>query len=217
MNLEALEFIHRFLPPKTETGEVSAYTLLLLHGSGGSEDDLLALGRIIAPGAALLSPRGKVLEGEMARYFRRFAEGVLDIEDLHYRTDELAAFIEAAAQHYHFDPRRVIAAGFSNGANIAANMLLSRPKVLAGAILLHPMVPFIPETLPDLTNVPVFIGAGRTDPITPPQEAEHLNELLQAAHAQVTMCWQAGGHTISLDEVRGMMRWMREREREQRV
>jgi predicted esterase len=209
MELEELEFIHRFVPAKSMEGKISPYTLLLLHGSGGSEDDLLDLGRVIAPGVALLSPRGKVLEQGMARYFRRFAEGEFDVEDLRRRTYELADFIEAAAQRYHFDPQRVIAVGFSNGANIAGSMLLLRPGVLAGAILLHPMVPFIPETLPDLKQVPVFIGAGRTDPIALPIETERLAALLQAAHAQVTVRWQPGGHTISLDEVRGMMGWIR--------
>jgi predicted esterase len=210
MEHEETSFIHRYVPARSPENGESTYTLLLLHGTGGNENDLLDLGRMIAPGAAQLSPRGKVLEHDMPRFFRRVAEGVFDVEDLQQRTYELADFIEAAAKHYHFDPRKVIAVGFSNGANIAGSLLLLRPNVLAGAILLHPMVPFIPETLPDLSNVPVFIGAGRADPIALPIETERLTALLKETHAQVTVRWQPGGHTISLDEVRGMMEWIRQ-------
>lgn len=210
MEHEESGFIHRFVPAQSSNSQEQPYTLLLLHGTGGSENDLLDLGRIITHGAALLSPRGKVLEQGMARFFRRIMEGVFDVEDLKHRTHELANFIEAASEKYQFDVHKVIAVGFSNGANIAGSLLLLRPSLLAGAILLHPMVPFIPETLPDLSNVPVYIGAGRTDPIAPPQETERLIALFRAANALVTVRWQSGGHTISLDEVRGAAEWFRQ-------
>src|SRR5947209_5380103 len=138
MDAENLGFIHRFIPPQVRD---QSSTLLLLHGTGGDENDLLDLGRMLAPGLALLSPRGKVLENGMPRYFRRFAEGILDIEDLKQRTHELATFVEVASTVYGFDSQKVIAVGFSNGANIAASMLLLRPHVLHAAVLFHPMVP----------------------------------------------------------------------------
>ena len=159
---DAPDFIHRFLP----AGPGGGTTLLLLHGTGGDEGDLLPLGRALLPGAALLSPRGRVLERGMPRFFRRLAEGVFDQEDLARRTDELAAFLEGAATRYGFDPGRVVAVGFSNGANIAASLLLRHPGRLRGAVLLSPMVPFEPEPAPDLGGTPVFIGAGKAGPVT---------------------------------------------------
>ena len=149
-----LGFIHRFIPAP---GGAEAPTLLLLHGTGGNEMDLLELGPALAPGAALLSPRGKVLEHSMPRFFRRLTEGVFDLEDLRLRSDELAGFIEAAASAYGFAPDRVIAVGYSNGANIAASLLLLHPGLLRAAVLFHPMVPLVPDTLPDLSATPIFI------------------------------------------------------------
>src|SRR5262249_25501268 len=141
------DFIHRFEP--APPGGTDA-TLLLLHGTGGNENDLLPVGRAVAPHSALLSPRGRVLAHGMPRFFRRLAEGAFDHEDLVARTHELADFVAEAAKRYGFDAKRVIAAGFSNGANIAGSLMLLRPETLAGAILLRPMVPFEPKTPPDL-------------------------------------------------------------------
>ena len=203
-----LDFIHRF-EPGTE-GQGSA--LLLLHGTGGSEDDLIEMGRSLLPSAALLSPRGKVSENGMARFFRRLAEGVFDLGDLHRRTAELADFIEAAADAYGFNRRRTIAVGYSNGANIAASLLLSRPDVLSGAILFHPMVPFEPEAPYDLEGVPVFMAAGRQDPLVPPASTERLAELLSAGGARVETHWQAGGHRISRAELEAAAAWIRQGE-----
>src|SRR5262249_16993263 len=150
---EPLGFVHRFVPaPSAGSGT----TLLLLHGTGGNENDLLELGQTLAPNAALLSPRGKVSERGMPRFFRRLAEGVFDIEDLKFRTQALADFVASAASAYGFDPGKVIAVGYSNGANIAVSMLLLRPATLAGAVLFRPMVPFVPAVPPDLSGKPVF-------------------------------------------------------------
>lgn len=203
---EHLGFTHAFLPASAP----GLPTLVLLHGTGGDERDLLPLGRMLAPGAALLSPRGKVSEQGMARYFRRLAEGVFDEHDLIARTHELAAFLRAAAAHYGLDAQSLVAVGFSNGANIAASTLLLEPGVLAGAVLLHPMVPLRPASLPQLGGTPVFIGAGRADPIAPPDEAEGLAEVLRAAGANVTLNWQPGGHTITAGEARAAVAWLRE-------
>jgi predicted esterase len=202
-------FIHRFIPSQMSDRLPQSPTLLMLHGTGGDENDLLDLGRMLAPGAALLSPRGKVLEDGMPRFFRRLAEGIFDRADLEQRTHELADFIESASVAYDFDPAHVIAVGYSNGANIAASMLLLRPRVLAAAILFHPMVPFIPSTPPNLIGKPVFIGAGRADPIVPTSETERLATLLQQCGATVTMRWHNGGHALSHEEVREAKEWLK--------
>src|ERR687897_3449236 len=148
-----LGFIHQFIPSSATQDKV---TFLLLHGTGGNEQDLIPLVRELNPRAAMLSPRGKVLENGMPRFFRRLAEGVFDIEDLKFRTNELADFVNNASKVYGFDLQHVIALGYSNGANIASSMLLLRPEVLSTAILFRAMVPLVPEVLPDLTNKHIF-------------------------------------------------------------
>jgi predicted esterase/catechol 2,3-dioxygenase-like lactoylglutathione lyase family enzyme len=205
---DALGFIHRYVPPASGAELAGSTTLLLLHGTGGDEEDLLPLGRALLPGAGLLSPRGKVLERGAPRFFRRLAEGIFDQEDLARRTEELADFVESAATTYQLDQDGIVAAGFSNGANIAASVLLRRPGVLRGAVLLSPMVPFEPEALPDLTGTAVFIGAGRADPIAPAAQAERLAEMLRAAGADVTLHWEPGGHALAASEVEAARRWI---------
>jgi predicted esterase len=204
---ESLGFIHRFIPaPETD----SPLTLLLLHGTGGDETDLLGVGRQLAPAAAFLSPRGKVLERGMPRYFRRLAEGVFDLEDLQARTHELADFAEAAARRYRLAFERIFAVGFSNGANIAASILLLRPQVLAGAILFRAMVPLVPETMPHLQGRPVFPAAGRRDPIVSPQETERLRRLLVEAGAEVTLHWEPAGHDLTPADIAVAREWLQE-------
>src|ERR1700693_1992146 len=175
------DFIHKFVPG------TSGRTLILLHGTGGTESDLIDLGRGLDPEAALLSPRGKVLENGMPRFFRRLAEGVFDLEDLQRRTHELADFVVAAAPRYEFDMKKTVAAGYSNGANIAASTLLLRPKIFPAAVLFRAMVPLVPETQPDLSSVRVWIGAGSIDPIVPASETKQLSQLLRGAGADVTI------------------------------
>jgi predicted esterase len=155
-----------------------------------------------------LSPRGRVLERGAPRFFRRLAEGVFDQEDLARRTDELAEFVEAATRTYNLERDGVVAVGFSNGANIAASVLLRRPGLLRGAVLFSPMVPFEPETLPRLDGTSVFIGAGRSDPIAPPIQAERLAALFREAGAEVTLHWDAGGHTLTRSELAAAREWM---------
>ncbi len=198
-----LGFIHRFVPVQGATR-----TLLLLHGTGGNEDDLLGLGARLDPDANLLSPRGKVLENGMPRFFRRLAMGVFDLEDLRLRTGELADFVAAAAKAYGFDSRHVTAAGYSNGANIAASLLLLRPEVLEGAVLLRPMVPLMPEKPPALEGVNVFLSAGRRDPIVRPEETERLAELLKQYGASVTLSWSPQGHELAQGEIEEARRWL---------
>lgn len=198
-------FDHRWEPTP---GSASRPVLLLLHGTGGDENDLLPLGRLFDPTAALLSPRGRVQEHGMPRFFRRIAEGVFDLEDLRVRTAELADWVAAAATRYGFDPRRVVAVGFSNGANIAGSLLLSRPGVLAGAVLFSPMVPFEPDPPPSLAGTPVFIGAGQHDPIAPPTQVRHLQQILERAGADVTVHWTSAGHTVTPDEIEAARTWL---------
>jgi glyoxalase family protein len=205
---DALGFVHRYIPPTAGAELAGSTTLLLLHGTGGDEEDLLPLGRALLQGAGMLSPRGKVLEGGAPRFFRRLREGVFDQEDLVRRTEELAAFVAAAAKTYNLDPNGIVAVGFSNGANIAASMLLRRPGLLRGAVLLSPMVPFEPASTPDLTGTAVFIGAGRADRIVPPVQAERLAELLRQAGAKVTLHWESGGHALTDSEVRAAREWL---------
>ncbi len=205
---DALGFVHRYMPPAATAERAGATTLLLLHGTGGDEDNLIGLGRTLLPGAALLSPRGKVNEGGALRFFRRIREGVFDLEDLARRTDELASFIDGAVASYSLNRDGIVAVGFSNGANIAASLLLRRPGAVARAILLNPMVPFEPETLPDLSGTSVFIGAGRTDSMVPAALTERLAELLRQSGAAVAVHWDPGGHTIAPATFKAAQQWI---------
>ena len=203
-----LDFIHRYIQPP-DRHDNSALTLLLLHGTGGNEDDLLPLGRELDPHAGLLSPRGKILEaGRIPRFFRRLAEGIFDIEDLKFRTHELAGFVVNASRIYGFDARKVIAVGYSNGANIAASMLMLKPQTLSGAILFRVMVPLIPDNLPDLSGKRIFMSSGLRDPIATRQEAETLSGLLKQARAVVDLQWQNSGHELTQDDVHAAKQWL---------
>jgi phospholipase/carboxylesterase len=200
-----LDFVHEFVPDR------SARTLLLLHGTGGNESDLLPIGRAADPEAGMLSPRGKVLENGMPRFFRRLAEGVFDEEDLIRRTHELADFIDQAAAHYNFERQKLLAVGYSNGANIAGALLLLRPGAVCGAALLRPMVPLIPETLPDLKAMPVLVAAGNRDPIVPAENARQLVALLRSAGADVTVSFENAGHSLTENTVETTKRWLAEK------
>ena len=196
------DFIHDFVPGS------SARTLLLLHGTGGNERDLIPLGRELDPNASLLSPRGKVLENGMPRFFRRLAEGVFDLEDLKKRTHELADFVVASAQHYEFDLKKIVAVGYSNGANIAASILLLRPEILSAAILFRAMVPLVPETRPNLNSARIWIGAGAHDPIIPASNTQELVEMLRSSGADVTIRFFQSGHQLTSDDVDLAREWL---------
>lgn len=196
------EFIHQFVPGR------SSRTLVLLHGTGGTETDLLGLGRAVDPDAALLSPRGKVLENGMPRFFRRLAEGVFDEEDLIQRTHELADFISAAAVRYGFKQADSIAVGYSNGANIAASLLLLRPGTFYGAALWRVMVPLVPDKLPELKGAPVLLAAGEHDPIIPSENVRRLSALLEQAGANVTLTFERAGHGLTDATIENTRRWL---------
>ncbi|MBP2241539.1 phospholipase/carboxylesterase [Cytobacillus eiseniae] len=182
-------------------------TLLMLHGTGGDELDLLPLAGMVDGEANVLSVRGNVLENGMPRFFRRLAEGVFDEEDLIFRTKELNEFLNEAAEQYEFDRDNIMAIGYSNGANIAASLLFHYQSALKGAILHHPMVPRRGVELPDLTGKSVFIAAGTNDPICPPTESTELQSLLEKANAEVTLHWENRGHQLTATEVDAASKW----------
>lgn len=200
--IQGPDFIHEFVAGKSKR------TLLLLHGTGGNERDLIPLGQELDPNASLLSPRGKTLENGRPRFFRRLAEGVFDLEDLRKRTSELADFVTSAAKHYKLDSARIVAVGYSNGANIAASMLLLRPEVLSAAILFRAMVPLVPETGPDLSATRVLISEGDHDPIVSAGEAGRLAGLLRKAGADVTIRFFPSGHELTPDDVELAREWL---------
>lgn len=196
-------FIHRFVPGD----EPSVGTLLVLHGTGGNENDLIGIGQAIAPGAAILSPRGNVLESGAPRFFKRIAEGVFDPKEVRSRGEELARFIRAAAITYGLDPSRIFALGYSNGANIASTVMLIEPGTIQASILLRPMVVYEPAEKPDLSGSSVFISAGRMDPIVPTVSVEQLAQLFRSANADVTLKWQLAAHNLVPSEVREAAEW----------
>jgi phospholipase/carboxylesterase len=196
------DFIHEFVRGKSDR------TLMLLHGTGGNERDLIPLGRDLDPSASLLSPRGKVLENEMPRFFRRLAEGVFDLEDLEKRTHELADFVVSAADFYKIDIKKMVAVGYSNGANIAASMLLLRPEILSAAILFRAL-PVVPKTKPNLSSVRVWIGSGAHDSIIPASSTKELVDQLRDAGADVTIRFLQSGHELTGKDVDLAQEWLR--------
>lgn len=182
-------------------------TLLLLHGTGGNENDLLPLAEIIDKDANVLSVRGNVSENGMPRFFRRLAEGVFDEEDLIFRTNELNEFLDEAAEKYEFNRNNITAVGYSNGANIAASLMFHHKDALQTAILHHPMVPRRGIDLPNLEGKRAFIAAGTNDPICSPQESEELNEILANAGADVALHWENQGHQLTINEVNAATAW----------
>jgi phospholipase/carboxylesterase len=196
------DFIHEFVRGTSDR------TLLLLHGTGGNERDLIPLGHELDSNATLLSPRGKVLENGMPRFFHRLAEGVFDLDDLQKRTHELADFVISAAEHYQIDNQQIVAVGYSNGANISASLLLLRSDILSAAILFRAMVPLVPEEQPDLKSVAVWISAGAHDPIVPASNTKELVELLRAAGADVTVRVLQSGHELTPEDVDLAREWL---------
>lgn len=197
-----LGFIHRFEPGS------SGDTLLVLHGTGGDESDLIPLARRLAPHDNLLSPRGSVLENGMPRFFRRLDIGVFDEDDLARRAQDLGRFVRAAADRYGFDPRCVRALGYSNGANMAAALLLLDPDLLAGAALLRAVLPLVPPRPPNLTGARVLIAAGRRDPYAPVERVEALAARLREAGADVDLRWSDRGHELAPEEIDQTATWL---------
>jgi predicted esterase len=200
-----MELIHRFV---TGEGPAASTTLLLLHGTGGDENDMVPLGAALLPGAAILSPRGAVREAGMPRFFRRLAEGVFDLEDLAVRTQQLIRFVNAAIVKYELDASRIIAVGFSNGANIAASVLLTGPSPFAQAVLFRAMVPFEPKQPAKLGGTPVLLTAGEWDPIATPEQARRLEQLLSTAGAAPTLTFFDAAHELTRGDVSAAANWI---------
>lgn len=200
MSLEL--FKHKWLPG---TG---GKTLLLLHGTGGDENDLIPLGQTLDPTANLLSPRGRIDEHGANRFFRRIREGVFDQENMRQETEALAAFLKAAAKEYGFDPEQVYAVGFSNGANIGASLMFRHPELLRGGFLMRAMVPFEPETAPSLMGIRVLIASGESDPIVSRDQAEGLATIFVQGGADVEHLWVPVGHNLTRQELEHAKAWL---------
>lgn len=197
-----LSFIHQF-----EAGSLAS-TLLLLHGTGGSEHDLVPMAKQLAPGVNILSPRGKVLENGAPRFFRRRAMGIFDEQDLKAQAADLAQFVQDATQHYGLDAHKVYALGYSNGANIAAALMLLHPEVLAGAALLRPVLPLEVAPLPSLAGKTAFLAAGTQDVWSPSERVQALADRLEQAGARVELRWQQGGHELYPAELVATKAWL---------
>jgi len=200
-----LELLHRFVPGE---GKSASTTLLMLHGTGGDENDLIPLGASLLPGAAILSPRGAVSERGAPRFFKRLAEGVFDLEDLALRTQQLMRFVNAAVAQYELDRSRLVAVGLSNGANIAASVLLTGPAVFSHAVLFRAMVPFEPTQPAKLGGTPVLLSSGEWDPMATPAHARRLQTLLTAAGANASINFFNAGHNLTRDDVLDAAHWI---------
>jgi phospholipase/carboxylesterase len=204
INKKKLGFIHHFIPSSTKINEV----ILLLHGTGGDENYLLNIGRRIAPGAAILSPRGNVFENGSNRFCLRSPDGEFDVTDVKLRTDELTDFIEKAAKRYKFDVNRLSVIGYSNGASIAAGVILTHPGIIKRAVLFHPGLPLIPQTPLDLANNRVLITCGRYDTIVMPGESLELAKLLKQFGANVEIYRHGRYHELVKNEIMAAKRFL---------
>lgn len=203
-----LGFIHKFILSEGSKDQ-NSLTLLLLHGTGGDETDLIPIARMLEiTNASILSPRGKVIENGMPRYFRRLGEGIFDIEDLKFRTNELAEFVQNASKTYALNLNRIVAIGYSNGANIAASVLLLRPEILSSAILFRSMIPLVPNTLPNLSSKRILISAGLHDPIVASYQTKDLFDLLEKVGAKVSIQWQNSGHELTQRDIVAARKWL---------
>jgi phospholipase/carboxylesterase len=201
-------FIYTFLPAARKPA--SAYTILLLHGTGGNENDLIPVGKMFGNSVNLLGVRGQVQENGMSRFFRRVAEGIFDLPDLHFRTTELAEYLDEASAQLEFDRNKIVALGYSNGANIAGSLLISYPQRLAGAILFRPMIPFEPPADWHLDRTPVLLAAGSLDRTLPPDEPKRWNQLLTQAGAIVTLHTEDTGHNLTQADISFSQEWFRQ-------
>lgn len=203
-NPDTTHMAHIYVPGTSD----NARTCVLLHGTGGDENDLIPLGKKLLPDAAFLSLRGNVNEDGKLRFFKRISPGVLDLEDLHARTHELDAYLHAMAKRYEFSLDDAVFIGYSNGANITASLMFLHPQTVRSVLLLHPMLPFTPETSPDLSGAQIFIGAGMQDEMVPPESTNALATLLHSAGADVQVHWEDNGHRISDTEIEAAQKWL---------
>lgn len=199
---QELGFIYNYIPSSGEN------TLLLLHGTGGNEDDLLTIGQMLDQKASILAPRGKVVENGMPRFFRRISPGVFDIEDLKFRVSELTEFIMLACKKHSIDQRSLIGVGYSNGANTAAGLIMLEPTLLKRSILFRVMLPFLPERIPELSGTRVFISGGKYDQMISEEGTLELKNILQKSGADVKMNWEQSTHALSAGEINKAREWL---------
>lgn len=192
------DFIHIFEPSSVPDNKM---TILALHGTGGGERDLISVVKRIAPNAAILSPRGKVLENGMPRWFRRFSEGVFDVVDVVNRNKELAAFVQEASVEYKFDLQHLYAVGYSNGANMALALLIQRPELLGGAVLFRPNLVLDPPVTPNWVGKRILFSFGQSDPYRKEEESERLRQIGQSSHGIISTYWYRGGHELSDEDL----------------
>jgi len=208
MAMKSMENFSPVFLPSNENLE-SAYTLLLLHGTGGSENDLIPIGRVFGKKINLLSIKGQVEENGMIRFFKRHSEGVFDIDDLKFRTNEITDFIYSASEIYGFNTEKIIALGYSNGANLAGSILLIHPELLAGAILIRPMIPFKPDFIVDLKNRPVLLSAGKNDFTVPAGQSKEWADLLANFNSKVTLHYENAGHNLTQQDISFAIEWFK--------
>jgi phospholipase/carboxylesterase len=204
MSKKELGFVHHFIPSTRKTNEV----ILLLHGTGGDENYLLNIGRRISPRAAILTPRGNVFDNGSNRFCLRSPDGVFDIADVKLRIDELANFITNAAKRYKFDVNRLSVIGYSNGASIAAGVILTRPGILKRVVLFHPGLPLTPQILPDLSSTRALITYGDNDTVVKPGESQALANLLKKCRARVVVYRHNKHHELEDSEITAAKRFL---------
>lgn len=180
-------------------GTAGAPLVFTFHGTGGDETQFHGLAEQLLPGAHVVSPRGDVSEHGMARYFRRTGEGVYDMKDLAQRREAMAQFIRTKV--HEAGATRVVALGYSNGANIAAAVAFSHPDLFSDVIAMHPLIPWTPEDQPDLASTRWLITAGERDPICPAPLTRDLLGYLRAQNADVSEHWHPGGHELVQSEL----------------
>jgi phospholipase/carboxylesterase len=195
-------YVHRVKP-----GAKGKPIFFVLHGTGGDENQFFEFGSDLLPDATIISPRGDVSEYGAARFFKRTGEGVYDMDDLARATEKFAGFVSALKEEYQAS--EVIGLGFSNGANILANVLIEKGKLFDKAVLMHPLIPFAPKDNPALKGVDVLITAGRTDPIGPARVTQALADYLAAQGAKVELDWHNGGHEIRRNEIEAVQRFLK--------
>ncbi len=197
MNIE-LGFVHRFIPSKNPRNK---RTILLLHGTGGNENYMLKIGRVISPGASYLSPRGRIFEQGLNKFCIRKSDGKYDLNDLRMRTSEMVSFVINASRKYKFDLNTISILGYSNGGTIAASVILTQPGMIKRSVLFHPGFPFIPDDLPDLSNSRILITSGEIDDIVRPEESVGLAKLLKRCRADIEIFKHKKGHELVKDEI----------------
>ena len=187
-------------------------TIIALHGTGGHERDLIPFVKMMNPDANILSIRGNIQEHGMNRYFKRIKPGVFDLESLRHETENLYDFIKSSVEKYQLKSDKIQVFGYSNGANIAINLMFTFENIFSDAILFHPMIPQKEINIKHLNKTKVFICAGKNDPIISIKESNDLIHIFQKLEAVLSVYWSESGHTISNKSFQEAINWYKNRE-----